>query len=248
MAGAHLRWMKQSCCPAASRLGGPVKEMRVRSLPLIVAACLLTAAALPAQTASPAPTSGAASSTPSTSTAMNADVAAFGNLLGRLQDLAGRTNSDLGKLHIDKWKADSGTKQQTQSNTAALQRNLASALPEMIQKAQAAPQELGPGFKLYRNLDVLYDVLAATAENAGAFGPKEQYDPLASDASELDQLRHSLADRLDWLAGVKDGQLTQLRQQLAASQQQLKSAQDAAAAAAKKPAAKPAKKKKPATE
>ncbi len=195
--------------------------MHVRTVPLLPA-LLLAATLAAAQTTSPSPPSTATPQPAAATPEMAADLTAYGEMLGQIQALAQRTTSDLGKLRVDKWKADSATKQQAQSNTAALQRNLAAALPEMIQKAQAAPQDLAPNFKLYRNLNVLYDVLSVTAESAGAFGPKDQYEPLANDASQLNQLRRSLADRLDWLAGVKDGQITQLRQQLVTAQEAAK--------------------------
>jgi hypothetical protein len=162
---------------------------------------------------------------------MSSDIAAYGQMLGQLQEIAQQTASDLGKLKIDKWKTDSSNKQQSQSNATSLQRNLTAALPEMIQKAQAAPQDFAPSFKLYRNLNVVYDVLATTAENAGAFGPKEQYEPLANDIGQLDQVRRSMADRLDWLSGVKDSQIKTLSQQLVAAQQQAQAAAQKAAAA-----------------
>lgn len=155
---------------------------------------------------------------------MSSDINAYGQMLSQLQQVAQQTASDLGKLRIDKWKTDSSNKQQSQSNATSLQRNLTAALPEMIQKAQAAPQDFAPSFKLYRNLNVVYDVLAMTAENAGAFGPKEQYEPLANDIGQLDQVRRSMADRLDWLSGVKDSQIKTLSQQLVAAQQQAKAA------------------------
>jgi hypothetical protein len=177
---------------------------------------------------------------------MSSDLAAYSQMLDQLQQAAQQTASDLGRMKIDKWKVDSATKQQSQSNTTSLQRNLTAAMPEIIQKAKAAPQDLGPSFTLYRTLNVVYDVLSATAENAGAFGPKEQYDPIARDIVALDQLRRGMADRLDWLTGVKDAQIVQLHQQLATAQQQAKTA---AAPAATTPAKKTTtpKKKKPAT-
>jgi hypothetical protein len=150
---------------------------------------------------------------------MSSDLAAYGQMLEQLQQAAQQTATDLGRLRIDKWKTDSATKQESQSNTASLQRNLTAAMPEMIQKAQAAPHDLAPSFNLYRNVNVVYDVLASTAENAGAFGQKNEYELLATDVRSIDQIRRSMADRLNWLAGVKDSQLKQLNQQLVAAQQ-----------------------------
>ena len=180
---------------------------------------------------------------------MSSDIQAYGQMLGQLQQVAQQTASDLGRLKVDKWKADSSIKQESQQHVASLQRNLMAALPEMIQKAQAAPQDLAPSFKLYRNLNVVYDVISSTAENAGAFGPKDQYEPLANDIGRLDQVRRDMADRLDWLSGVKDTQIKQLGQQLVAAQQQAKAAAAAATTAETETPKKktPAKKKKPAT-
>ena len=63
---------------------------------------------------------------------MSSDLAAYGQMLEQLQQAAQQTATDLGRLRIDKWKTDSATKQESQSNTASLQRNLTAAMPEMI--------------------------------------------------------------------------------------------------------------------
>jgi hypothetical protein len=204
--------------------------MRQRTFLYLPLSCVLTITSLSAiaQIASPEPTSRNNSQTVATlSPEMSSDITAYGQMLGQLQQIAQQTAADLGKLKIDKWKTDSSNKQQSQSNATSLQRNLMAAMPEMIQKAQAAPQDFAPSFKLYRNLNVVYDVLAMTAENAGAFGPKEQYEPLANDIGQLDQVRRNMADRLDWLSGVKDSQIKQLSQQLVTAQQQVRAAAEA---------------------
>jgi hypothetical protein len=204
--------------------------MRQRTFLYLPLSCVLTITSLSAiaQIASPEPTSRNNSQTVATlSPEMSSDITAYGQMLGQLQQIAQQTAADLGKLKIDKWKTDSSNKQQSQSNATSLQRNLMAAMPEMIQKAQAAPQDFAPSFKLYRNLNVVYDVLAMTAENAGAFGPKEQYEPLANDIGQLDQVRRNMADRLDWLSGVKDSQIKQLSQQLVTAQQQVRAASEA---------------------
>jgi hypothetical protein len=199
--------------------------MRIAPQSLLCCCIALFSLGASAQIASPAatstPTSQAATSV---SPEMSSDLTAYTQMLDQLQQTAQQTAGDLGRMKIDKWKVDSATKQQSQANTTSLQRNLTAAMPEIIQKAQAAPQDLGPSFTVYRTLSVVYDVLSATAENAGAFGPKEQYDPIARDIAALDQLRRGMADRLAWLAGVKDTQILQLRQQLATAQQQAKTA------------------------
>lgn len=152
-----------------------------------------------------------------TAAELAADVTAFNQLLGQLQQVSQKTADDLGRLRVDKWKADREVKDQAQSNLQSLQRNLRAALPDLISKVQAAPQDLAPNFRLYRNLNALYDVLASVAESAGAFGPSEQYDPVAADVGSLDSVRRSVADRLDWLSGVRDAEVVRLRKAQATS-------------------------------
>ena len=48
----------------------------------------------------------------------------------------------------------------------------AGALPEIIGQLRNAPEAMPITFKLYRNLDALYDVLGGVVEGAGAFGSK----------------------------------------------------------------------------
>ena len=56
------------------------------------------------------------------------------------------------------------TKQQTLANVESIQRNLQSALPEIIAQLNNSPEDLGASFKLYRNLDALYDVFGSVVE------------------------------------------------------------------------------------
>jgi hypothetical protein len=167
------------------------------------------------------------------------------NTLSILERCAQDTNAALAKVRVDKWKTDSSTKQQYKENVQSLQRNLSSALPELTGQLRQAPQDAHANFKLYRNVITLYDVLANVAESAGAFGPRDQYDNLAQQVSTMDQVRHSLADRLDQLTAAKESELGRLHSQLAAVAQAQAAApvkkivvDDDAAAKAKKPKAK----------
>ena len=55
--------------------------------------------------------------------------------------------SDLGKMRIEKWKTDASNKQQTLANVESIQRNLQSALPEMITQLNNAPGGFGSEFQ-----------------------------------------------------------------------------------------------------
>lgn len=167
-------------------------------------------------------------------------------LLSQLEQAAQMTTVDLAKMRIERWKTDSGTKRQTQANVESVERNLQNALPEIINQLRASPEDLTATFKLYRNLDALYDVLGSLVESAGAFGSKDEFQSLSNDLTAIERARRSLADRLENLTAAKEAELNRLRAQM--------KAQAPATTSPKKvvvddtePPKKPAAKKKPKT-
>jgi hypothetical protein len=169
-------------------------------------------------------------------------------ILTRLEQESQAINQDLGRLRIDKWKADSATKRQTENNALSIQRNLNDALPGIIQQVRANPQTLAGNFKLYRNVTALYDVLVSLTESIGAFGGKSEYDIMAHHVAGVEDIRRSYADTLEAMAAHQDAQLAAARAAAATA------AQNAAAAPPKQivvddtpaPAKKATRKKKPA--
>lgn len=140
--------------------------------------------------------------------------------LDQLQAVSSGLDNAISRLKIDKWKADTNSKRQAQSNAESIQRNLRSALPAMISGVRSAPQDLGAEFKLYRNLNALYDVVGSLTESAGAFGPKNDYEALAQQLDSLDGLRRKLGDSLEQLSASTQSQLDQLRAQVKTLQTQ----------------------------
>jgi hypothetical protein len=135
-------------------------------------------------------------------------------MLSQLEQVAQATQVDLAKLRIEKWKTDSNTKRGTQADVESIQRNLQMALPEIIGQLRASPENISATFKLYRNLEALYDVFGPVVESAGAFGSKDEYQSVQNDFSALERSRRSLAERMETLASTKEGELTQLRTQV----------------------------------
>jgi hypothetical protein len=173
-------------------------------------------------------------------------VSQLNQLLTQLEQVSQTTQIDLAGTRIDHWKTDSNTKRQTQANVESLQRNLKAALPEIIGQMRNSPENLAASFKLYRNLDALYDVLSSVVEAAGAFGSKDEFQALDNDFNTIETARRSLAERMQGLAESKEGELTQLRTQV-------RNAQPVVSAPPKKvivddtePVKKPPAKKKPA--
>jgi hypothetical protein len=143
-----------------------------------------------------------------------ASVSALNGILAPLQQTAQSILADLGKMRIEKWKTDASNKQQTLANVGSIQRNLQAALPEMITQLNNAPEDLGASFKLYRNLDALYDVFGSVVESAGAFGSKDEFQSLNNDMTGLESARRVFGERMQKLAASKEEELTRLRAQV----------------------------------
>lgn len=147
-----------------------------------------------------------------------ASMSQLNDLLGGLQQSSQATLAELNKLRVDKWKTDSNNKRQAKAMVDSVARNLQDAMPGMITEVRNAPEDVALSFKLYHNLDALHDVLGSVAEDVGAFGPKEEYQPLANEANNFDNLRSQLANRIQNLAAGKEAELNRLRTALAAAQ------------------------------
>src|SRR4051812_25849147 len=171
----------------------------------------------PASQQNPAASEPSAASTPANS-------GDLGMLLSRIEQEATGLNADVGKLRIEKWKADSASKYQATENAASIQRSITSALPALIGAVRSAPQSLASNFKLYRTINALYDVLASLGESAGAFGKREEYETLAPHIAALDDSRRSYGDLLQQMVAAADNRiaLAQQAQAAAAVQQQPK--------------------------
>ena len=143
-----------------------------------------------------------------------ASVSELNGILTQLQKTAQSMQSNLGKMRIEKWKADGATKRQTLANVESIQRNLQLALPETIAQLNNSPEDLGVSFKLYRNLDALYDVFGSVVESAGAFGSKDELQSLGNDMTGLESVRRAFGERMQKLAASKEDELTRLRAQV----------------------------------
>ncbi len=141
-------------------------------------------------------------------------VSELNGILSQLQQTSQSVQSDLAKTRIEKWKTDGATKKQTLANVESIQRNLQSALPETIAQLNNAPEDVAVSFKLYRNLDALYDVFGSVVESAGAFGSKDEFQNLSNDMNGLESARRAFGERMQKLAASKEDELTRLRAQV----------------------------------
>jgi hypothetical protein len=147
-----------------------------------------------------------------------ASVSQLNGLLGQLESASKTTQGDLTKLRIDHWKADGGSKKRSLADVDSVQRNLQNALPEMIGQLRNAPEDLPVTFKLYRNLDALYDVLGSVVESTGAFGSKDDLQALSNDLNSFEATRKQIAERMETLATSKEQEIVRLRADLKTAQ------------------------------
>ena len=165
-----------------------------------------------------AQTSVASAAAPQGAAVSYASVSQVNGLLSQLEATSKAAQDDLTKLRIEKWKTDGSTKKQTLTNVDSIQRNLQTALPEIIGQLRNSPEDLSATFKLYRNLDALYDVMGSVAESAGAFGPKDDFQSLSTELSSFEGTRRQLAERLANLAASKEQEIARLRTDLKTAQ------------------------------
>jgi hypothetical protein len=147
-----------------------------------------------------------------------ASVTQVNGLLAQLESSSKTTQSDLSKLRIEKWKTDASSKKQSLADADSIQRNLQNALPGMMDQLRNSPEDLPASFKLYRNLDALYDVLGGLVESAGAFGPKDDFQSLSNDLNSFEATRKQLAERVANLAASKEQEIVRLRSDLKTAQ------------------------------
>jgi hypothetical protein len=121
-------------------------------------------------------------------------------IVAQIERVAMATNGDIAKLRVDKWKTDSQQRQQLQKVADSLQRNITDAVPGLIADVQNTHGSVSSSFKLYHNLNVVYEFLSSLADAAGAVGKKEEYEPLAQDAAALDAVRSSLSGYIEQTA------------------------------------------------
>ena len=143
-----------------------------------------------------------------------ASVTQLNGLLEQLDATSKTTQADLVKLRIERWKTDNPSKKQALSNVDSIQRNLQGALPEILAQLRAAPEDVPATFKLYRNLDALYDVLGSVVESTGAFGSKDDLQALSNDLNAFEGTRKQIAERIESLASAKEAEIVRLRTDL----------------------------------
>ena len=139
--------------------------------------------------------------------------------LSRLEHASQATVAALGEMRVDRWKTSAADKRDAEHNAQSLVRNLNFALPGLISAARSAPDSTAATFKLYRNLEAIYDVMSGLVESAGAFGSDTEYNRLGEQLKVFDDSRAVLANRIEQRTAQQEAEIAHLRDSLRAATQ-----------------------------
>lgn len=120
------------------------------------------------------------------------------------------TQNDIANLHVESWKSgwktgflkDGSHKDQAQHAAGSLQRNLSSALPELIHDVQSSRGGISASFKLYDDVTLLCETLDSLITASERAGKKNDAAPLENDYSALARVRRSLAGYIQQSAAI----------------------------------------------
>lgn len=157
--------------------------------PLAVTILMVSAALSPAAQASHAPDSAQSS--------LNLD-----SILPEIQQAAQAANADLARLKIEKWKADSTGKAQMQQVADSLHKNISYAVPDLISDVRTSHGSVSSTFRLYHNMNVVFEYLNSLTDAAGAMGKSEEYESLSRDTTALEKARQDLSTYIEQAAAA----------------------------------------------
>lgn len=109
--------------------------------------------------------------------------------------------TDIARLDVEKWKSGwktgflkgSSHKEQAQQAAGSLQRNLANALPGLMQDVQNSRGGIAATFRLYDDVSLVCETLDSLITASEAAGKKSDAAPLVGDYSALTRIRRSLS-------------------------------------------------------
>jgi hypothetical protein len=128
-------------------------------------------------------------------------------VLYKIQYATEATKSDLSALRIERWKADGDQKAELIKISDSLNRNLATAVPDLIKEVRSSQGSVSTAFKLYHNLNVVYEYLNYLSDSARVAGKESEYTQLSHEAQALDTAREDLSNFVEQAAGALEEKL-----------------------------------------
>ncbi len=122
-----------------------------------------------------------------------------------------RVSEAVAGLNVSRWKAPGEVRSVTQRDIDSIQRDIASTLPPLLDRAAAQTASVAAYFAVYRNIDALYDVLLRVSETATLAGSQSDADTLQRAQTGLEGARRALGDAILAAANNQERDLTDLR-------------------------------------
>jgi hypothetical protein len=138
--------------------------------------------------------------TPTAAISPSSSAPSLDNILTEVQQATQAANIHITQLRIDRWKADSAEKADMQRVADSLHKNISLAVPDLISEVRSSHGSVSSTFKLYHNINVLFEYLNQLTDAAGSAGKKEEFDPLNSDVATLDKARQHLSSYIEQAA------------------------------------------------
>ena len=119
--------------------------------------------------------------------------------LADLERVTAATNSDIGNFSESgssrwkMWQKLNSRKRDEKQMAAAIQRNLTNAMPVLIHDVQSSRGSVSTTFKLYNNLNVVYETLDSLVETGDRDGKKRELGPLTNDLAAMGHVRQELS-------------------------------------------------------
>jgi hypothetical protein len=117
-----------------------------------------------------------------------------------IQQAVQAADVDLARLRIEKWKAETSEKAQMQQLADSLHKNITHAVPDLVSAVRASHGGVSATFKLYHNINVVFEYLDSLTDAAGSMGRSEEYESLSRDTAALDKARQHLSTYIEQAA------------------------------------------------
>ncbi len=138
--------------------------------------------------------------TPSAAISPSSTAPSLDTILTEVQQATQSANLNIARLRIDRWKADSAEKADMQHVADSLHKNISLAVPDLISDVRSSHGSVSSTFKLYHNINVVFEYLNQLTDAAGSAGKKEEFDPLNGDVAALDRARQHLSAYIEQAA------------------------------------------------
>ncbi|HTV81753.1 MAG TPA: hypothetical protein VME18_03810 [Acidobacteriaceae bacterium] len=144
-------------------------------------------------------------------------VAAHPAVASTLQPALAQVGQALGGVDPEHWRAPGSVKSAAEGDIEAIQRDLNGTLAGLLQQADAAPGSVPAEFRVYRNVDALYDTLLRVVETAELAAPASEADALETALDNLENARAQVGDTILSGAQVQQDELFRLRRAIQAA-------------------------------